>query len=266
MSEKNKKVVIVTGASKGIGLATAKAFAEKGFIVYGLSRSGVKENGINSVIVDVTDDNALSEVYADIFEKEGVIDVLVNNAGLGISGAVEFTTDDQVDKIMRLNLSALEKSCRRILKYLRLSKGRIINLSSVAGVLPIPFQTYYTATKSAVLNFSRALNMEVKPLGVKVLSVLPGDTKTNFTAARDKNQEGGEVYGDRIDRSVKRMEHDEQNGVGPEKVAKVILKLATKKSPKPYAVVGFSYKFLVVLSRVLPQRLVDFILFKMYAS
>ena len=261
-----KKVAIVTGASKGIGLATAKLFAEKGFIVYGVSRSGTADGGVTGVKADVTDANALEKAYADVYEKEGRIDVLVNNAGLGISGAVEFTTDEQVKKIVDLNVSALEKSCRLALKYLRESKGRIINLSSVAGILPIPFQTYYTLSKSAVLSFSRALNLEVKPFGVKVLAVLPGDTKTNFTAARDKNDLGEEVYGDRIKRSVERMEKDEQNGVPPENVAKVIYKQATAKAPKPYAVVGFSYKLLVFVSRLLPTRFVDWVLYQLYAK
>ena len=266
MKENVKKVAIVTGASKGIGLATAKALAKSGYKVYGLSRTGTGEGDVVGVKADVTDKFSLEKVYADIYKKEGRIDLLVNNAGLGISGAVEFTTDEQVDKIISLNVCALEKSCRLALGYLRESKGKIINLSSVAGVLPIPFQTYYTLTKSAVLNFSRALDLEVRPLGVKVIAILPGDTKTSFTAARDKIEAGEEVYGDRIIRSVERMERDEQNGVPPEKVAKVIVNQANKKSPKPYVVVGFGYKFLVVLSRFLPTRLVDWILYRLYAK
>ena len=262
----NKKVVIVTGASKGIGRATAETFFKKGYVVYGLSRSGECAEGVIPVKVDVTDGAMLEKVYADVFEKEGRIDVLVNNAGLGISGAVEFNTDEQVEKIMALNFSALEKSCRLAIKYLRQTKGRIINLSSVAALMPIAFQTYYTATKAAVLYFSRALNMELKPLGVRVIAVLPGDTKTGFTAARDKNESGADVYGDRIERSVKRMEHDEQSGVTPYKVANVIVAEAQKKNPKIYVVVGFTYKLLCVLGRILPQRFVDFVLYEMYAK
>ena len=259
------KIVIVTGASKGIGLSTSKLFSSKGYKVYGLSRSGSSADGVTGVSVDVTDEKALAKVYADIYEKEGRIDVLVNNAGLGISGAVEFTTDEQVEKILSLNLKALEKSCRLAIKYLRETGGRIINLSSVAALMPIPFQTYYTATKSAVLYFSRALDMELRPLGVRVSAVLPGDTKTSFTAARDKNALGAEVYGDRISRSVERMERDEQNGDSPDKVAAVIYKLATAKKPAPYVVVGFGYKLLVCLGRLLPQRFVDYVLYRMYA-
>lgn len=261
-----RKVAIVTGSSKGIGYATAELLAKKGYIVYGFARSKTDIEGVSSVICDVTEATSLAQKYQEIYVKEGRIDLLVNNAGFGISGAVEFSSDEAVAKIVKLNLSALEKSCRLAVPYLRQSKGRIINLSSVAGLLPIPFQTYYTATKSAVLMFSRALNLELKPLGVKVLSVLPGDTKTSFTSARERSFEGEDVYGDRIKRSVSKMEKDEQNGVPPIKVAKVIYKTATKKSPKPYVVVGFDYKFLVFLSRLLPTRFIDYILYKMYAK
>ena len=260
------KVAVITGASKGIGAATAKLFAENGYTVYGLARRPFDLEGVIAVQADVTDAEKLGAIYDDIAKKHGGIDVLVNNAGMGISGAVEFTPDNDVDKIISLNILALEKSCRLAIKHLRAKGGRIINLSSVAGVLPIPFQTYYTATKAAVLMYTRALDMELRPLGVRASAVLPGDTKTDFTAARVKNADGGEVYGDRIDRSVKRMEKDEQNGASPLKVAKVVLKLAEASSPKPYVVVGFGYKFLVVLSRILPQRFVDFILYKMYAG
>ncbi len=262
----DKKVAVVFGASKGIGFATAELFASKGYKVYGVSRSGTSAEGVTAISADITDFSRLNEVYENIYAAEGKIDVVVNNAGLGISGAVEFTTDEQVAKILSLNFSALEKSCRLAAKYLRETKGKIINLSSVAGALPIPFQSYYTATKAAVLEFSRAYNLELRPYGVKVCAVLPGDTKTAFTASRDKNELGAEVYGDRIKRSVSRMERDETHGVAPIKVAKVVYSLAKAKNPKPYKVVGFGYKFLVVLARLLPTRLVDYILYSMYAK
>lgn len=260
------KVAIVTGSSKGIGYETAKLLSKNGYIVYGFARSKTSIEGVIPIICDVTNAQDLAQKYQQIFEENGRIDLVVNNAGLGISGAVEYTLDDAVNKIFNLNLMALEKSCRLAVPYLRLTQGRIINLSSVAGVLPIPFQTYYSLTKSAVLSFSRALNMELKPLGVKVLCVLPGDTKTSFTDSRDRSFDGEEIYGNRIKRSVSKMEKDERHGVPPIKVAKAIYKTATKKSPKPYVIVGFDYKFLYLLTRLLPTRFVDFILYQMYAK
>ena len=262
----NKKVVIVTGASKGIGRATAERFSAAGHVVYGLSRTEPQgEYGFASVICDVTDGELLKKTYRDIYEKEGRIDCVVNNAGFGIAGAVENASDEAVEKIFSINVSALERSCRLALPYLRESKGAIINLSSVAAIMPIAFQTYYSATKAAVLVFSRALAQEVKPFGVRVCAVLPGDTKTSFTASRHTENDGGE-YSERVKRSVAKMEKDEQSGASPDKVAKVIVKAAAKKRPKPSYIVGFSYKLVDLLNRLLPQRFVDLILYKIYAK
>ena len=266
MKKTQNKVIIVTGASKGIGRATAELLAKKGNTVYGLSRSLPQGDfSFNSVICDVTDSAALKTAYREIYEKESRIDCVINNAGLGIAGAVENTSDGAVKSITDLNFCAVEKSCRLALGYLRESGGRIINLSSVAAIMPIAFQTYYSATKAAVLVFSRALDQEVKPLGVRVSAVLPGDTKTAFTAARKIENDDG-PYSERVSRSVGRMEKDETNGVSPENVAKVIDKALSAKNPKTSYIVGFPYKLIGFLNKLLPQRFVDFILFKLYAK
>ncbi|MBO7369280.1 MAG: SDR family oxidoreductase [Clostridia bacterium] len=264
--DKVTKVIIVTGASKGIGRATATALIKAGHVVYGLSRTEPEgDYGFNYMPLDVTDHAALERTYREIYEKEGAIDCVINNAGWGIAGAVEETDDEAVKKIFDINLCAVEKSCRVALPYLRESKGKIINLSSVAGIMPIAFQAYYTATKAAVYSFSRALAQEVKPYGVRVTSVLPGDTRTGFTAARETTVKNG-VYEERVQRSVSRMEKDEQNGASPEKVANVILKAFNKRNPRSAYVVGFSYKLIAFLDRILPKRLVDYILYKLYAK
>ena len=229
---KEKKVIIVTGASRGIGRAAAQMFCEKGYAVYGLSRT-VPEGDFSfqSILCDVTDYDALERTFKKIYEEEGSIDCVINNAGWGIAGAVEFTSDQAVSKIFEINFGALEKSCRLSLPYLRESKGRIINLSSVAGIMPIAFQAYYSATKAAVLVYSRALAQEVKPYGVQVVAVLPGDTRTGFTAARFTETDNG-IYGERVKRSVARMEHDEETGTSPEKVAETIYKAYLETIPK----------------------------------
>ena len=266
MKKKKKKIIIVTGASKGIGRATAQLLSEGDCVVYGVSRTAPQgEYSFTSVLCDVTDPSALAKVYKDIYEKHGAIDCVVNNAGLGIAGAVEDTSDGAVEKIIGLNFSALEKSCRLALPYLREGGGRIINLSSVAAIMPIAFQTYYSATKAAVLIFSRALDQEVRPLGVRVSAVLPGDTKTNFTAARFIENDNP-AYSERVARSVGKMEKDEQNGVSPENVAKIIKKALFARNPKTSYIVGFPYKLIGFLNKILPQRLVDRILFGLYAK
>ena len=264
--KKASKVIIITGASKGIGRSIAELFAKKGHRVYGLSRSEPQgECGFSFIRCDVTDYPALEAAFISVYEKEGAIDCVINNAGFGIAGAVEETTDEAAEKILSVNFKAVEKACRIALPYLRESKGRIVNISSVAAIMPIAFQAYYSAIKSAVYTFSRALDQEVRPFGVRVISVLPGDTKTNFTASRETSLKEGD-YKERATRSISRMEKDEKNGAPPEKVAKTVLKAFVKKRPKTRYIVGFSYKLIAFLDRILPTRLVDYILYNLYAK
>ena len=157
--------------------------------------------------------------------------------------------------------------CKAVVPYMRKNNfGHIVNISSVAGELPIPFQTFYSATKASIESFTAGLSMEVKPFGIKAVCVLPGDTKTGFTAAREKNAADDESYGKRVENSVGQMEKDEQDGMTPESVAKVICKALFKKNPKPINVVGFKYKFFLFLSHILPKRLVYKILYDLYAK
>ena len=231
-------VIVITGASSGIGLETARLFAQdKQNIVYALNRKEIHEPGINWIKCDVSNSMDISNAIREIATKEkNEINLLINNAGMGISG---------------LSLPYMSKG------------SKIINISSVAGPISIPFQTMYSVTKAAVLAFSNGLRNEVRPLGIKVTSILPGDTKTGFTNAREKSRDDGR-YSDRIKKSISKMEKDESNGVPAAKVAKKILKVSKKKNPNTYYVVGSSYKLLVFLSRILPKRIVNWIIFKIY--
>jgi short-subunit dehydrogenase len=150
--------------------------------------------------------------------------------------------------------------------YLRKTKGRIVNIGSVAGELTIPFQTFYSMTKASVAALSEGLNMELKPFGIKVITVMPGDTKTGFTNNRRKTEVTNELYNDRIQKSISRMEKDEQHGKNPISVSKLIYKVIRKRRPPIKTTVGVDYKFLVFLKRLLPTRFVNYILYKMYAG
>lgn len=263
----NKKVIVITGASSGIGKITANYLATQGYTVYGLSRSKPDLENIKNISCDVTNSDQVTKALKEIYDNEKHIDVIVNNAGLGVCGAIEHSSDEELDRILNLNIKAVIKVCQLSIPYLRESKGKIINIGSVAGSLTIPFQAYYSMTKASVAVISEALRMELKPFGIKVTTVLPGDTKTNFTKNRYQplvSQD--EYYKDRIIRSIKRMEKDEENGVSPLKVSKVIYKVIKKKNPPIKVTVGFSYKLLVFLKRIFPDRLVNYILYKMYAD
>ena len=144
--------------------------------------------------------------------------------------------------------------------------GRIVNLSSVAGAIPIPFQTYYSASKAAINSYTMALANEVKPFGIQVCCVQPGDIRTGFTAAREKNPEGDDIYGGRIARSVAGMERDEQNGMDPEKAGAFIAHVATRKGIRPVNTIGLQYKFFCFLVKILPAKTLNWLVGLIYAK
>ncbi len=258
-------VAVVTGGSSGIGKAACALLRDGGFDVYELSRSGKSEDGIKHITADITDEKNVDAALKKVVDEAGGIDLLVNNAGMGISGAVEFTELSAAKKIFDVNFFGTLICIKAALPYLRKSKsGRIVNLSSVAAPVAIPFQSFYSATKSAVNSLTLALRNEVKPFGIKVCAVMPGDAKTGFTDAREKNTAGAELYGKAIERAVTAMEKDERNGMSPERVAKVVYRAATAKNPKPLYTAGGVYKLFVFLTKVLPTRLFNWIVGKVY--
>ena len=263
----DKNVIIVTGASRGIGRATAAFFHKKGYVVYALSRTGCDLEGVKSVLCDVTDGERLKTAIDGIFEAEQRIDVLVNNAGGGISGAVEKTKSADARRLFELNFFSLFEAVKYTVPHMRRGKsGKIINIGSAAGALHIPFQTFYSASKAAVEAFSNCLRGELAPFNIKVTTIMPGDTRTGFTDAREKdfNQDDPD-YGARISRSITLMEKDERSGMSPNRVVQKIYKAVRSKNPKPSYTVGFSYNVFVVLNKLLPKRMVQFIINLLYS-
>lgn len=261
------KVALVTGGSSGIGLHTVLALKKAGCRVYSLSRRGTGLEGISHISCDVTSESAVNAAIEQIIRETGQIDILVNNAGFGISGAVELTDSEDAKRQFDVNFFGMVNVCKAVLPHMRLAgHGRIVNLSSVAAALPIPFQAYYSASKAAINAYSQALSNEVKPFGISVCAVMPGDIRTGFTAARQKQPDSDAVYGGRLERSLKKMEKDEQNGMEPSKAGAFIAGLALKKRVKPLYAIRLDYKCFVLLSRILPVQLVNAILYRMYAK
>ena len=203
-------VIVITGASSGIGLATAKMLSEKGFVVVGISRHPKTDVGFETIACDLTNYEETQFVLKQIFAKHGNIDVLVNNAGMGIAGAIEHTSLEDIHKQFNINLFALINTCKCVTPLMRAQGGgKIINISSVAGVVPIPFQTAYATSKSAVDMFSISYGLEVSDFGIQIAAVMPGDTKTGFTASRVKTDVlEDDNYDLRIRKSIARMEKD----------------------------------------------------------
>ena len=259
-------VVVITGGSSGIGKCTAGLFAEKGYTVYELSRSGKSKNAVSHITADITKPEDIQSAFKEIFDKEGRIDLLINNAGMGISGAVEFTDMQQAHRIFDVNFFGTFLCCREAIPYLRKTSGsRIINLSSVAAPLSIPFQAFYSATKAAINSLTLALSNEVRPFGIKVSALMPGDVHTGFTAAREKNEDGSALYGDTINRAVSSMEKDELSGMSPDYIASIIYRISRKKNPKVLYTAGSKYRLFVFIAKILPVNLCNKIVGKLYS-
>lgn len=261
------KVVIITGGSSGIGLCTAAALRDRGCKVYELSRRDSEVAGITHIKCDVTDEAQIAAAVGQVMAENGRIDILINNAGFGISGAVEFTDTADVRRLFDVNFFGMVRMNRAVLPLMRQQGGgRIVNLSSVAAPVPIPFQTYYSAGKAAVNSYTMALSNEVKPFDISVCAVMPGDIKTGFTSARQKNIAGDDIYGGRITRSVAGMEKDEQTGMDPAKAGAFIASVALKNSRKPLYTIGIAYKGAVFLTKVLPARWLNALIGQLYAK
>lgn len=260
------KVCLITGGTSGIGLCTAEAMSKAGYVVYEISRREKGNDTVTHFQGDITDEKTLEPIIDTIIRKEGHIDVLINNAGFGISGAVEFTDTQDAIRQFDVNFFGMVRMNKLILPIMRKQGyGRIINLSSVAGAIPIPFQTYYSASKAAINSYTMALANEVKPFGISVCCIQPGDIKTGFTDARKKSEKGDDIYRGKISKSVAGMERDEQSGMKPQTAGKFICRVATKRCVKPIYTIGAMYKTFCFLAKILPHRAVNFIVRMLYA-
>lgn len=257
------KVVAVTGATAGIGKATAELFRARGATVVCIARRASET--FESIQADVTDEAQVRAAIQTVAERHGRLDILVNNAGGGISGAAEDASSQAVQGLFALNVYGALYAAQAAIPLMRSQKsGCILFVSSVAAQFPIPFQAFYSASKAALSSMAGALRNEVLPFGIRVSTLLPGDVKTGFTAAR-KKEESSPAYGSRAARAVAAMERDEQNGMPPEKIARAVVALAKKRRPPVQKAVGAKYKLFLALARVLPARFVSFLLRKLYA-
>lgn len=262
----SNKVAIVTGASGGIGRAVAERLLSLGYTVYGVSRRACDLGEIHHIQADVTDADAVSRAMAQIASEAGGIDLLVSNAGFGISGAAEFTNPADAHRQMDVNFFGFFYCARAVIPYMReKGGGTIIAVSSVAAVLPVPFQSFYSASKAAINALVMTLRSELLPFHIRVAAVMPGDVATGFTAARERGDVGEEFYGKVMARSVSTMEKDEQSGMTSAYVAGKICRIAAKKRPAPLYTIGHKYKLLTCLNKLLPARLACYIEGMIYA-
>ncbi|MCL1975197.1 MAG: SDR family NAD(P)-dependent oxidoreductase [Firmicutes bacterium] len=259
-----KKVAVISGASRGIGLEAAKQLEQAGYIVYHLSRQH-GDGLFYHIPCDISNEEEVRLAFTHINDIENRLDLLVCNAGFGISGSIEDTEIKQAEQQFAVNLFGACSCIKYALPALRKNKGRIIAVSSLAGIIPLPFQSYYSASKAALNALILALALEAQPFGVSVTAALPGDAKSSFSAARQKISNVDSVYTKRATHSLNVMEHDEQNGMETIYVAKKIAVLATKKHVRLFYTIGIKYQLFYLLQKLLPLSLTRLIVKKLYA-
>lgn len=272
LTSNRKRVVLITGASSGLGKATAELFASRGYRVFGTSRkaNGRAVNGVTMVPMDVTEDESVNNAVATVVDQAGRIDVLINNAGYGIGGAIEDTTVDESKALFETNFFGVHRVCRAVAPILRAQgHGHIINIGSLGGVVSFPFQSFYSATKSALASISDGLSMELKAFGIKVTRVEPGDYKTGFSDARTMAANSGadSVYYQRCQRAIEIMARDEQSGADSAQLANKLVKIAEMRRPGLVYREGMLQQTLSVsLAPWLPNWLVEKLLMLNYKT
>ena len=269
-----KKVILLTGASSGIGYQTAESLAKEGHIVYGAARriekmEDLKQFGVKSIYLDITDENSIKNVVDTIIGNEGRIDVLINNAGYGSFGAVEDVEINEARRQFEVNLFGLARLVQLVLPHMRKQKeGRIINVSSMGGRLTTYFGAWYHATKYGLEAFSDALRMEVSDFGIDVSLIEPGGIKTDWgIIAADKlaNSAKGGAYEKEAMKTAKGMKKQYSGNLlsNPIVITKSISKAVNSNRPKARYLIGFMAKPLVFLHTILPTKVFDKIMKKL---
>lgn len=267
------RVVLVTGASSGLGLATARLLHAKGYRVYGTSREPAREagaaaHGFAMLRMQVDDDASVRAAVAEVVSREGRLDAVSNNAGFGICGAIEDTSPEEAHAQLETNFFGLHRVVRAVLPQMRQQRyGYLVNTSSLAGLIGLPFQAFYSASKFAVEGYSEALRMEVRTFGIRVALIEPGDFKTGFTAKRrfTAASQPDSPYRDQMRRTVAIYERDEERGGDVDAVARLFLRIIETDRPRLRHVAGsFAQRLGAHVKRHAPGALFERLLASTY--
>lgn len=262
-------VVLITGARTGIGRACADLLTAQGCRIYGTSRHPPEaELGFTMLKMDVNETASVEAGVRTLLDREGRLDVVVNNAGFGYGGAVEATSIAEAKATFETNLFGVLRVCQAVLPAMRAQHaGLIVNVSSVGGRMGLPYQGVYSASKFALEGMTEALRMEVKAFGVDVALIEPGDVQTDFTDNRLTTEASTDAsaYADQHRETIARIETDERSGAPPDLVARTLWRVIRARRPKPRYVAGRLYEKAAVLAkRWLPDAWFEWILMKTY--
>lgn len=263
------KVVLITGGSSGIGKAMGEFLAAKGFTVYGTSRN--PENYTNSkfplIALDVRDGVAITSAVNEVIQKAGRIDVLVNNAGVGITGPLEEIPAAEIKNNFETNLFGPIELMKAVLPQMRKQgSGLIINITSIAGYMGLPYRSVYSASKGALELITEGLRMEVKQFGIHITNIAPGDFATNIAAGRyHAPLVKGSAYETAYGGTLETMNTHVDSGSNPQQMAEAVYSVIMSPNPKVHYKVGaFLQKFSIVLKRILPDKMYEKMLMNHY--
>lgn len=263
------KVVLITGGSSGIGKAIGDFLVDKGFTVYGTSRNpeNISQSKFPLVALDVRKTETIYSCIGEILAKSGRIDVVINNAGVGITGPLEEIPTEEIKNNFETNLFGPIEVMKAVLPQMRTqNSGLIINVTSIAGYMGLPFRSVYSASKGALELITEAMRMETKQFGVHITNVAPGDFATNIAAGRYhapviKGSSYEKTYGE----TLSELNNHVDSGSNPLEMAQAIYKIIQEPNPKIHYKVGaFMQKFSIVLKRVLPDAIFEKMLMKHY--
>jgi hypothetical protein len=261
-------VILITGITSGFGRAMAQRLSQDGHKVYGtFRRDSDPIPDVTYIKADVRDEDSLKSAVNQVLETEGRIDTLISNAGMGIGGPLEFTSTDDARMQMDVNFMGMVRLLNLVVPVMRRQRhGHIICISSIGGLMGLPYQGMYSASKFAIEGYCQALRLELRQFGIHVTVINPGDFSTGFTAQRGKvcNPEAMTAYPGYA-QSMESIEHDENSGLKPERLARRISKIVRKRHPRNrYIIATLVQKASVLLKAILPAKWFDSILASYY--
>lgn len=252
-----KRLIVITGASSGLGLGLRNIFESKGDVVVDISKDGKEYQ------CDVSDHKKLKSIFDDIGKTYGEIDMLITCAGYGISGAIELLDEEATQKQVDVNFFGTANACKYAIPLMK-KDGKMILIASATALFALPFKAYYCASKAAVDSFAQCLRMELSKTNIQVTSICPGDVKTNFSNNREKHYDTNERYGNSIELSTKPTEKTEKRRMSPEYAVKKLYDICEKKLLKTRYIIGRQYKFFNFCRKAFSLDILNKVLLKIF--
>ena len=251
-------IILITGITSGIGRAMAERLSQAGHTVYGTHRHATEFlPGVHYIQAEVTDDASVEAAVGEVIQKEGRIDVFINNAGMGIGGPLEFCSIEQARRQMDVNWLGMVRFLHHVVPIMRKQRsGKILCISSIGGLIGLPFQGLYSASKFAIEGYCEALRLELRDFGVKVVVIEPGDFHTNFTSSRQsiEPESVSDSY-PKYARSLESFQKDETTGMEPDVLARKIVKIVSKRNPRnSYVISDFLERLAVFVKKIVPSK------------